>query len=259
MKVGISTATFFLKALTEDSFSVIQRCGGEVAEVFLSTRSEYTPEFGALLASRKGNLPIYSVHSLNTDYEPQLFNASERVRGDAETVMRQVLEVGRLIGAKNYTFHGQARLKRNSYFDPVSIGKRLAALDEIANEYGITLCLENVHWAIFNSPDFYVALKDYAPNIGTVLDIKQAWQSGYDWREYLNAMGKSLKNVHLSDVKDGEITMVGKGEFPFAELISRLKDNGYDGPLIIEQYAKNFDSAEEVAESVEYLKNLLEA
>ena len=72
-------------------------------------------------------------------------------------------------------------------------------------------------------------------------------------------MGNSIKNVHLSDGKDGEITMVGKGEFPFDELIARLKDGGYDGPLIIEQYAKNYDSYDEVAESVKYLKNLLEA
>jgi len=59
--------------------------------------------------------------------------------------------------------------------------------------------------------------------------------------------------------KDGKITMVGKGEFPFKELVERLKDVGYDGPLIIEQYAGNYDSVDEVAESVEYLKNILEA
>ena len=63
----------------------------------------------------------------------------------------------------------------------------------------------------------------------------------------------------LSDVKDGEIKMVGKGDFPFRELVARLKDVGYDGPLMIEQYAKNYDSYDEVKESVEYLKNILEA
>lgn len=72
-------------------------------------------------------------------------------------------------------------------------------------------------------------------------------------------MGSHLANVHLSDVKDGEIKMVGKGDFPFKELVARLKDVGYDGPLMIEQYAKNYDSYDEVKESVEYLKNILEA
>ena len=70
MKVGISTATFFTKELTENSFSVIQRCGGDTAEVFLTTFCEYESEFGRLLAERKGSLDIYSVHALNTEFEP---------------------------------------------------------------------------------------------------------------------------------------------------------------------------------------------
>lgn len=259
MKVGISTATFFTKELTENSFSVIQRCGGDTAEVFLTTFYEYEQSFGELLKERKGGLDIHSVHSLNTNFEPELFNVAERTYNDAEVLYRKVLEVGKTIGAKYYTFHGQARLKRDAYFDPVYVGKRLAKLGDIASEYGIKLCLENVHWATFNAPDFYAKMRSYAPNVGTVLDIKQARQSGYDWREYLSVMGDSLETVHLSDVKDGQIAMVGKGEFPFKELIARLKDNGFDNALIIEQYAKNYDSYDEVAESVKYLKNLLEA
>lgn len=84
MKVGISTATFFSKVLTEDSFSVIQQCGGECAEVFLTTYTEYEPAFGDLLQARRDGLEIYSVHSLNTQFEPQLFNAAPRTRNDAE-------------------------------------------------------------------------------------------------------------------------------------------------------------------------------
>lgn len=145
------------------------------------------------------------------------------------------------------------------YIDPKFVGERMSKLGEISREYGIKLCLENVHWATFDSPDFFRKMKPYAQNIGTVLDIKQARQSGYDWREYIDVMGESITNVHVSDVKDGKITMVGKGDFPFKELVERLKDVGYDGPLIIEQYAGNYDSVDEVAESVEYLKNILEA
>ena len=258
MVVGISTATFFLKELTEDSFSVIQRCGAETCEVFLTTYCEYEPEFAELLKERKGDLDVYSVHSLNTQFEPQLFNLAERTRNEAEKLFRKVLAVGEKLGAKVYTAHGLSRLKKNTYFDPVTVGKRMRELGEIANEYGITLCLENVHWATFNEPSFYAEMKKYSPNCGCVLDVKQARQSGYDWREYLDVMGDTLKNVHLSDVDEGgNITMVGKGVFPFEELVSRLEDIGYGGPLIIEQYAKNYDGYEEIAQSVKYLKNIV--
>ncbi len=258
MKVGISTATFFLKELTEDSFSVIQRCGGETAEVFLTTYSEYEPNFIDLLNERRNGLEIYSVHSLNTQFEPQLFNGAARTRKDAETLFRKVLAAGQKLGAKVYTFHAIARLKKNAHPDPVSFGKRLEQLAEISADYGLILCLENVHWASFNTPEFFSLIRDYAPSAGAVLDIKQARQSGYDWREYLDVMGDALKNVHVSDVDEkGDITMVGKGVFPFDELAKRLDGMSYRGPLLIEQYAKNYDSYEEVARSVKYLKNII--
>ena len=258
MKIGISTATFFLKLLTEDAFSVIQRCGGETAEVFLTTYSEYEPKFIDLLLSRKGDLDIYSVHSLNTQFEPQLFNAADRTRADAEALFRKVLAAGRKLGARVYTFHGIPHLKRGVTIDPVSSGKRLEELGRIALEYGVTLCLENVHWAMFSEPSFFEAAKGYCPSVGAVLDIKQARQSGYDWRDYLSVMGDRLKNVHLSDVDDmGNIVMVGKGVFPFEELLERLDGMGYEGPLLIEQYAKNYRDLDEVSDSVQYLKNLI--
>ena len=52
MKVGISTATFFTRVLTEDSFSVIRRLGADCAEVFLTTWYEYEPSFADLLRER---------------------------------------------------------------------------------------------------------------------------------------------------------------------------------------------------------------
>ena len=100
MIVGISTATFFLKELTEDTFSVIQRCGGQTCEVFLTTYSEYEPEFASLLLQRKGDLDVYSVHSLNTQFEPQLFNPAPRTRSDAEGVFRKALAAGKTLGAR---------------------------------------------------------------------------------------------------------------------------------------------------------------
>lgn len=258
MKVGISTATFFLKEVTEDSFDLIRRLGGDTCEVFLTTYSEYEKSFGELLKARKGDFDVYSVHSLNTNFEPQLFNLAPRTREDAERVFLKVLTVGKMLDAKVYTFHGLARLKKGAYFDPMSTGKRMSELGKVANEFGITLCLENVHWALFNEPDFYKEFKRFSYPCGAVLDIKQARQSGYDWREYLNVMGETVKNVHLSDVdKDGNIAMVGKGVFPFKELVARLKDLGYDGNLIIEQYAKDYSDYEEIAESVAYLKSLI--
>lgn len=257
MKVGISTATFFTKLLTEDTFSVIKNCKGELTEVFLTTFSEYTPEFGELLKKRLNGLEVYSVHALNTEFEPQLFNLADRTRSDAEKVFKSVLAVGKQIGATHYTFHGTTRVKKNAYINPVNYGKRMRELGDTALDYGIKLCFENVHWAAFNCPEFFKDMKDYAPNVGTTLDIKQAWQSGRDWREYLDVMGERLSNVHICDHTENETAMVGKGVFPFKDFVRELAARDYQGPVIIEQYAKNYNDFGEIAEAVDYMKKLI--
>ncbi len=260
MKVGISTATFFTRLLTEDSFSVIRRLGADCAEVFLTTWYEYEPSFADLLRERKdeAGVEVYSVHALNTQFEPELFNAAERTRRDAETLYRKVLAAGQKIGAKFYTFHGRTRLKRTAYISPEKFGRRMEELGRLALDYGITLCLENVHWAAFSFPEFFTEAKEFCPSVGAVLDIKQARQSGRDWREYIDAMGDRLRNVHISDCDaEGNIKLVGRGVFPFPELVGRLHTAGYDGPVMIEQYAGDYDNFEQVADSVKYIQNII--
>ncbi|MBR2057001.1 MAG: hypothetical protein IJ978_05010 [Clostridia bacterium] len=131
MLVGISTATYFTKLVTENSFSVICRNGGKIAEVFLTTYSEFEEDFGHLLNEVKGDVEIYSIHSLSTAFEPQLFNKAERTRKDAEKFFRKVLRVGQIIGAKCYTFHGSTRMKKTQVIDPVFFGKRMKELGDM--------------------------------------------------------------------------------------------------------------------------------
>lgn len=257
MKIGISTATFYTKFLTENAFQVIRQCGASICEVFMASFSEYEPEFGDILAEKSKGLEVYSVHSLNTQYEPQLFNRVDRTREDAEKLLYKVLSNAQKINAKFYTFHGTTRLKVTSKINTDNFARTLNHIGGICSSYGVTLCLENVHWAAFNTPEFFKELKPKIGNIGTVLDIKQARQSNYDWREYIKVMGETIRNVHVSDVKDGETALVGRGDFPFKELISRLKDVGYDGPLIIEQYPENYKNIDEIKEAVEYLGGLV--
>lgn len=260
-KVGISTATFFTKSLTEDSFRLIKSLGGECAEIFLTTHYEYAQDFGKLMVERlQGlDLEIYSVHALNTQFEPQLFNSMERTVNDALIPFRNVLSRARDVGAHAYTFHGQSRLKKSTNLNLERIGKRLEQLNEEANEYGVKIGLENVHWAVFNQPEVFETIKANAPTLGTVLDIKQAWRSERDWREYIDIMGDRLINVHLCDHdENGKTCTIGKGVVDFKAIISYLKEKGYNGPFMIEQYASDYSSYDEIGEAVDFLKKTVE-
>ena len=257
MKVGISTASFFLKSETEDTLNILNAMGVEVCEIFLTTFREYRKEFVDMLLERKGKLDIHSIHTLNLQYEGELFNASPRTREDCEFFFRQAAEAGARLNANYYTFHGPPRLKRTPYnINYDWMGKRLKELNSIMLEYGgcCQIAYENVHWTFFSNPEFFEKLKEKV-DIKATLDIKQAMQSKISVDEYIKVMGKDLVNVHLCDYhNDGSLALPGKGSVDFTDLFRKLISIGYDGPLLMELYARNYDSFDEVYRSYEYLQ-----
>ena len=165
MKTGISTASFFSKELTENTFDIIRKLKIDTCEVFLTTFREYREEFVRLLNERREGIEIYSVHSLNVQFEPELFNTVQRTREDSEYFFKQIAAAANILGARYYTFHGLTRLKKTPYtLDYSRIGKRVDELDEMLSSLGngCRLAYENVHWTCFNSPEFILQLKKYS-------------------------------------------------------------------------------------------------
>lgn len=262
MITGVSTASLFNRKNNEDALPFLDEIGVKTAEVFLTSFSEYSAEFGKLLANRKGQVRVHSVHDLNTQFEPQLFVTNERVKKDAFDWLSKVMEAGKELGAKYYTFHGVARIKRSARSgindDFASLCKSFQEIYGFCENYGLKLCLENVEWATYNRLGVFNQIRSCVPSIGGVLDVKQARISGVDYRDYLTEMGANLTHVHLSDVDEmGKIRLPGQGVFNFGETIDRLKDVGFDGALIIEVYKDDYSDLSEIKNSVDYLNELL--
>ncbi len=259
MQIGISSASFFLKAQTEDCFDIFRSINCEVSEVFLNTFSEYEDEFTQLLQLRQGNVQVHSIHTLNNHFEPELFNPSERTRTDAENIFTKVLRGGRRLGAKYYTFHGPARLKSRPYnIDYKSFGERCTQINDICNQHDITLSYENVHWTFYNFAGFFTNLRKYAPQLKATLDIKQAMQSGECVYKYIEDMGNCISTVHVCDYDDsGNLRLPGKGMFDFVKLFSKLREIGYNNPIIMEVYSGNYEKLEEIMHSYEFLQECL--
>ena len=110
MKVGISTATLFLKKNNEEALPLFASWGVPCAEVFLTSFCEYAPSFAEQLAAVRGDVEIHSLHVLNTQFEPQLYADHPRVRADAFHLLSEVLCSARILRARNYTFHCVARI-----------------------------------------------------------------------------------------------------------------------------------------------------
>ena len=262
MFTGVSTASLFLRRNTEDAFPVFQKLGIKNAEVFLTTFSEYLEPFARKLEKVTGDVKLHSFHILNTQFEPQFFNAQARTREDAFQWLESVLKSAEILGAKHYTFHGLARVKsasrsgKNDNFPALIQG--FEEVVSACEKHGVTLCLENVEWSTYNRPGVFERIAERVPTLGGVLDIKQARISGYPYELYLDEMGARIKTVHLSDIdENGKMCLPGKGSFDFETLIKRLQDYNFQGALLIEAYSQDYEKESELKTACEYLDELL--
>lgn len=263
MKTGVSTASLFLRKYNEEALPLLRSLGVKTAEVFLATYSEYGKEYAQKLASVKGDIAINSVHILNTQFEPQLFNAHPRARADAFAWLEKVLDSANVLGAPYYTFHGTARIKRASRSgardDFSKMISDFQAISAACRKRGVTLCLENVEWSTYNRVGVFSRLASEVPSLFGVLDVKQARISEEPYEKYLEEMGERLAYVHVSDVDErGRMCLPGKGTFDFETLIKRLQDVGFGGALLIEAYTNDYGAETELKDACDYLNELLE-
>ncbi len=262
MRAGISTASLFLRRDNEEALPLFQTLGVDCAEVFLTSFYQYKREYGEFLALKKGNISVNSVHDLTSQFEPQLFNRHQGVRADAYAILDEVLTVANLLGAPYYSFHGLTRAKKGAREggndDFPKLIKDFAELTEFCSARGVRLCLENVEWSTYNRPGVFSKLAREIPALEGVLDIKQARISGYPYQAYLEEMGERLAYVHILDVdREGKNCLPGRGCFDFKELVVRLKDVGFDGALLIEAYAGDYQDEGELKEAYEYVRSLI--
>lgn len=262
MQAGVSTASLFLRQNNEEALPYLDHLGVKTVEVFLTSFSEYGYPFAETLKNCKGTLFINSVHSLNTHYEPQLFNAHPRVKGDAYAWLEKVLDSANALGAPYYTFHGTARIKRAARREGADNFPKMvedfAELLEFCQRHGTRLCLENVEWATYNRPGVFHELAKELPTLSGVLDIKQARISEYPYERYLEEMGERLAYVHISDCDErGKMCLPGQGAFDFDTLVKRLQDVGFDGAILIEVYNRDYQELSELKRSYDFVRETL--
>ncbi len=256
MEIGVSTASLFMRAYNEDIVQILDGLDARVIEVFLESFSEYENSYANLLKSRMGNLKVHSLHVVTMSYETELFSKNERAFDDNRKIFETTLSSGQILGADCYTMHGKARIRNSPIYDDFEfLTDRFNLLCDIANNYGIKICLENVAWAYYNRPDYFRYIK--ANNLFATLDVKQARISGYSAQDYIEDMQGKIKTVHLSDVDDmGKIRLPSFGNYDFESLFKSLKDNGFDGDMLIEVYKDDYKDYSEIKRSLEYLREL---
>ena len=234
-RIGISTAAFYPRRLTEDALVRIAELGFRVVEVFLQADAEYTSGFGAVLDQRRRRLglDVHSLHLYATYFD--LWSRYPRMVDEMRDRFHRVLEVATMVGAKALTWHGL----RYGLSDPrlvSSFFESAAWAGEVAREGGVTLCIENVSWCYLRGPEHVEAIREAGLPVGFTFDAFQAGESQIEPMALVHAMGDRLTTAHLSDYRaEGPRHLApGDGDLDWETLLGALHAVGYDGPLILE-------------------------
>ncbi len=258
VKTGISTASLFGRFNTEDALLELSSQKTQVAEVFLESYCEYNKKFGKKLKKRKGDTVVHSVHTLTTQFEPQLYSLNKRAQADSFELLEKTMQAAEAVGASYYTFHGAAVFKKFS--SPPDIDRHSEITQKIISlcaKHGVTLAYENVQWSYYNRVGFFDELRKRTKGLKATLDIKQARRSDINYSELIKEMGSDIVTAHLSDINDnGKMCLPGKGITDFSDVFKRLKDVGFDGAILIEAYQSDFTELKELYESLDFLSEL---
>ncbi|MBQ8161166.1 MAG: sugar phosphate isomerase/epimerase [Clostridia bacterium] len=258
MSVGLSTAAFYGLMETEDAAGIMREFGIPVCEVFLQTQSEYRESYGREIRERLGPVRCVSVHPKGTQFENDLTGASPRQRRDGLEIFGHVLDAANAAGASFYVMHGIFAVRGRIHPDTnPRVQEYLPEVISYAKRRGIQVLWENVSWCSMRDPEDVRTVRRLFPEVGFVLDTKQAAEAGALLPEMTEAMGDRLRHVHVLDRdENGKLCLPGEGITDWEGFFRGLKKIGYRGDVILEPYSYLSGDRERLKRSLRFLEEM---
>ncbi len=261
MEIGASSACFY-PLETERSFLHVAELGIRHCEIFFNSPSELSKCFiNELERIKKAyGIDVTSLHpyrSFSEGYD--LFSAYKRRYTDAIEKYKRYFDAASILGANYIVLHGSGHgfdIPQEEY------AERFLYLQSIARSFGCNIAHENVVHFVCEKTEFasYLA-SQIGDDFKMVLDVKQARRAGVDPLEFVDAVGKHIVHVHLSDYigKNDCVPPCEEGSFDFYNLFKSLHKIGYNGKYIIELYSNGFAKRGEIVSSAKYLQQILDS
>lgn len=214
-----------------------------------------------LLARLKGSLAGFTevdIHAPFDNYDLCFVSPNPLVREASIRTLEKTIRFAAGIGAETVTFHpgtsGAAMAEKER---KANLQESLFKLDEMAGDAGVKLAVEM-------EGDYTVLAEAGVRHIGLTLDTGHlSSEDGAGYRQYgtiggiIRAFPDRVFHLHIHDY-DGshDHLALGKGRIDFREIVSSLKETGYQGSLCLE-LNENRNSVADWLESREFLKRLL--
>lgn len=259
MKAGISTACLFpmeMAAVLDN----LGRQGVTLAECFFNTPSELKHESlrQLLTIQERWGLEISSVHSFHSEMESFFFFSPYKNRlEDGLEQYERYFEAAALLEAPYLVFHGEYSQGR---FDEEEGFRHIERLWELGQRYGVDVLHENVARCKGGDPAYLARLHGALPQLGFVLDMKQALRAGRQPEDFVKVLGSAIRHVHFSDSSPKQDCLLpGQGTADLVGLLQALKNSGADPSVVVEVYSNCVEKPEQLGETWHFCQKLLDS
>lgn len=146
---------------------------------------------------------------------------------------------------------------------------RLGALTRVAAEADILLLLENEKGVVGDTPARCLQIMGAinSPHFRFIWDPANFVQCGASQQvdQWWDALSPHIGYIHIKDARlaDRSVTVAGEGDGQLPQLLTRLRDSGYEGVLSLEphlleaRHSSGFSGAEGMAMAVGALRGLM--
>jgi sugar phosphate isomerase/epimerase len=196
----------------------------------------------------------------------------ETIKAAAESVKKEDLI---LYGCGVVTMRNEAEVNQAfQYAKTAGMSRIMAApsvevlplLDKKVREFDIQLCIHN-HGPgdkTFPTPDVaYKAIKDLDSRIGLCHDVGHTTRYGADPVAMTEQCADRIYDVHIKDVtaarKEGDTVACGRGVIDLPRLLRAIVKSGFKGYLAFEYESEADDPLPGLAESVGYIRGVLDS
>ena len=256
MTAGVSTACLYPMPVEESLYQLAVN-GISCVEIFINSHSELKKDFACNMADmlKRFDVKCVSVHPFTCDIEPMMFFSEYKRRiNDILEYYRLYFSFMNTVGADIFVFHGA----KGSVPKELCC-ERYSKLRTLGKEYGIEVAVENVSRCRSSSSSF---IRDMAKILGDefsfVLDTKQALRSGENPFSFVDAAGKCLKHIHISDSGEmGDCLPIGKGSFRFRQFFDKVSSVNPHANIILELYRSGFRGISDLVSGYNILANMI--
>ena len=236
----------------------VKNCGYEGIEIgirhFYQDRLEYYRELFERLA-------LQLIIHLGGD-----FTDKDSVKAQLDNVKNTII-FGKKLGSPYLYMSGTFKENKtlDNYYNEAESYKTIG---KACNDEGLILCYHNHDWEFKNSGEGMKALLEKVPPeyMKLVPDVGWLEQAGVNAVNFLKANINRVEAIHFKDYKKlgvtprsaiiNEVTELGRGIVPFAEIYNYLAGLGRDWWITAEQDQTQLDPAEAARINYECINNL---